>query len=244
MTGTQFYPRERIASEGRSRGMLEQNLRDLTSLYQELWFSAFDTSMALFDNTLQFIGNTEPSRTLLRTLSPRRICDAPRYPTRDPFLGQVVREANVGETIRVPLRLKNKTRKTREFQLRADQPLKNVRGDVGGAIDLDVQEMTLTPQEIQVVNATVNLANESFKPGFDYKSRILITSEKCETQVLGFTVRVLSEDDAPLIQLGCPCHPSVRRIHWSEHFYCDTDCDEPECDEPSTVESNPNNPTG
>ena len=234
MTGTQFYRNGRTASDRRSLSNIGQDLSSLTSLYQKFWLSTFDLGANLFDDTVQLMGSTEPSRTILRAMKPRRLCEVPLASHPDPFLGEIVREAYVGESIRVPLRVKNRTRKTRVFQFAAEQPLKNVQGEEGGALKLDTTQYTLVSLETRVLNATLDVSSESFKPGFDYKTKIVITSEKCEPQILGFTLRVLSEDAAPLIKLSCLCHPPVRQIHWYDHFYCDVQEDDDCTGEPQS----------
>lgn len=221
MTSTQFYrPGPMSAGSSGPLPALGQNLQSLTALSQDFWLSIFDLSTNLVEDSLQMMGSAAPCRPRMR---PRqRICEIPQYPCPNPRLGTVVREAYVGEQIRVPLRLKNKTRKVRTFQFTA-QPLLNVRGEPGATLDLNPTEYTLEPGEVKLVDTRLSVSPNQFQPGFDYTGNIVITSEKCDPQILKFTLRVKSEDAAPVIKLGCPCDPPVRRVNWYDHFYCDVE---------------------
>lgn len=229
---TQFYRRRPMASQDPRCSPMGQDWLSLANLYQEFWLSAFDLGTSLMDETLQMVSRTEPSRTVSRLLRPRRLCEVPRYADPDPWLGEVVRDAYVGETIRVPLHLKNKTRKTRTFHVDATRPVKNIRGEGGAVLRPNATTFTLLPFDADLFEVTLPISAEFFKPGFDYTTQIVITSEKCADQILGFRVRVLSEDTAPVIKLGCPCDPPVRRVNWYDHFYCDVrgcdDADDPD----------------
>lgn len=231
MTETQFYRRGRMASGRRSLQSISQDLQSFTNLSQDFWLSAFDLGTAMVDETLQWMGDRNTSGMGL--LRPRRVCDVPQYRCPDPHLGDVVRQAYVGETIRVPLRVKNKTAKARTFWFAAE-PLENVQGEVASALSLSPSQYVLTPQQTRLLDIGLTVSADAFKPGFDYSTTIVITSEGCEPQLLGFTLRVMTEDAAPLIKLGCPCRPSVRRIRWYDHFYCDVEADE-KGDRPSTA---------
>ena len=232
MTSTQFYRPGSMATGSRTLNNLGQDLRSLTALSRDFWLSVFDLSTNLMEDSLQTMGSCAPSRMRRRR---GRICEVPRYPCPDPRLGTVVREAYVGEQIRVPLRIKNKTRKVRTFNFTA-QPLSNVQGESGGIPNLSPTEDTLEPGEVKLLDMSLTVSEDQFQPGFDYTGNIVVTSEKCDPQILKFTLRVKSEDAAPLIQLGCPCDPPVRRINWYDHFYCDIkddkDCRAEEPDQP------------
>jgi hypothetical protein len=223
MTGTQFYRSGSMATGLRSPVSLGQEVSRLTALSQNFWLSVFDLSTTLIDDALQVVGDLQP----VSGRRPRRACEVPQYPCPNPRLGTVVREAYVGERVRVPLRVKNKTPKARTYQF-TTEPLRNVRGEAASALDLSPAQHTLGPGEVRVLEASLPVSAEVFEPGLDYTGDIVITSEKCDPQLLRFTLRVKSEDAAPLIKLGCPCDPPVRRVNWYDHFYCDTTgCDTP-----------------
>jgi hypothetical protein len=221
MTGTHFYRSESPLAGLRSPANLGQDVGRLTALSQNFWLSVFELSTTLIDDALQVV-DLQPGSLGRR---PRRACEVPQYPCPNPRLGTVVREAYIGEQVRVPLRVKNKTHKARTYQF-TTEPLRNVRGEVANALELSPAQHTLAPGEVRVLETSLNVSAEVFESGFDYTGDIVITSEKCDPQLLRFTLRVKSEDAAPLIKLGCPCDPPLRRVNWYDHFYCDlTGCD-------------------
>ena len=217
MTGTQFYYPGSMAARSRALTPLGQNLRSLTLLSQDFWLSLFDLSTNLVEDSLQVMGSYAPS---CKKLTPRRMCEIPQYPCPNTCLGTVVREAYVGEQIRVPLRIKNKTRKARTFQF-TTEPLRNVRGEMAATLALNPSQCILEPEEVKVLDTCLMVSADQFQPGFDYTGNIMITSEKCNPQILRFTLQVKSENTAPLLKLSCPCDPPVRWVNWYDHFYCD-----------------------
>lgn len=195
---------------------------DLPALIHEFLSVASDFGTALADETLALIASSEPGHTLFNTLKLKRksICSVPTYKGSDPCLGEIIRKAYVGERIRVPIKFKNVTKRSRTFNFAIPNPLENIKGEEAESIQLDTPQLNLDACQTSLLNLMLDVS-ERFEPGFDYMTRIDITSEGCDPQFLTVILKVLSEDLAPLVPLDCPCCPPVRRNHWSEHYYCD-----------------------
>lgn len=220
MTGLSSYRKSEIFSQCHSLGKHSYQSYDLAALTHEFLSTASDLGIALADETFALITSSEPGHTLFKALKRKSICSVPTYKCPDPCLGEILRKAYIGERIRVPVKFKNVTKKSRIFGFAAPNPLKNIKGNTAESVSLDVLQLSLDSCQTGILNLTLDVS-DNFEPGFDYTTKIDITSDDCDPQFLIFTLRVLSEDLAPLVPLDCPCCPPVRRTHWSEHFYCD-----------------------
>jgi hypothetical protein len=220
MTGLSSYRKSETFSQYHSLGKNSYQSYDLAALTHEFLSTASDLGIALADETFALITSAEPGHTLFKALKRKSICSVPTYKCPDPCLGEILRKAYIGEHIRVPVKFKNVTKKSRIFGFASPNPLKNVKGNTAESLNLDVLQLSLDSCQTGILNLTVDVSDK-FEPGFDYTTKIDITSDECDPQFLIFTLRVLSEDLAPLVPLDCPCCPPVRRTHWSEHFYCD-----------------------
>ncbi len=217
MAITQFYPPGAVAPGSRSLNALGQDLRTLTSLSQDFWVSLFELGTNFWDDTVQLSERLQSSSLRLR---PRRVCEGTAYPSPNPCLGTVVREAYVGEQVRLPLKVKNTTRRARTFQF-STEALRNVQGETASAFELSPSQYTLGPNEVRILEASLTVDPQRFMPGFDYTSDVVVASERCAPQLLRVILRVKTVESAPLIKLTCPCDPPVRRVNWYDHFYCD-----------------------
>ncbi|HEY9667938.1 MAG TPA: hypothetical protein V6C91_14090 [Coleofasciculaceae cyanobacterium] len=220
MTGLSSYRKSETFSQCHSLGKNSYPSYDLAALTHEFLSTASDLGTALADETFALITSTEPCHTLFKAFKRKSICSVPTYKCPDLCLGEILRKAYIGERIRVPVKFKNITKKSRIFSFAAPNPLKNVKGNTAESLNLDVLQLSLDSCQTGILNLTLDVS-DNFEPGFDYTTKIDITSDECDPQFLIFILRVLSEDLAPLVPLDCPCCPPVRRTHWSEHFYCD-----------------------
>jgi hypothetical protein len=156
---------------------------------------------------------------VLRRLRATGVCATPKDLCDDPCVGTIVRTAHVGERIRIPIRVRNRSRKARRYRF-APQPLRSASGDSPPGFSLAPTELTLAPAQMGMVVATVDLA-QGYQAGTDYRSHVFVSSEGCDQQYFCVTVRTLSDDAGPAVELTCPCRPKSRRVHWYHHFYCD-----------------------
>lgn len=93
-------------------------------------------------------------------------------------------------------------------------------GEAGGAVSFAPSSITLDPGEVGLVRAAVDAARHV--EGRDYASRVELNAEHCETQTLTMMVTVRRpEEDAPVVDLTCCCHPRPRPLRWYHHNYCD-----------------------
>ncbi|MBF2002719.1 MAG: hypothetical protein IGS38_18590 [Synechococcales cyanobacterium M58_A2018_015] len=194
---------------------------DLAALTYEFFSSASDLGTALVDETLALMTQTEPGHTLLKAMKRKSICSTPIYQSPDPCRGEIERKVYRGEQIRIPIKFKNISKKSRIFEFAAPHPFKNAKGDTAELLSLSATHLSLDAAETGSLVLMLDVS-ESFQAGFDYAAKIDVTSEGCDPQYLIVILRVLSDDLAPLVPLDCPCCPPVCRTHWSEHFYCDT----------------------
>lgn len=129
----------------------------------------------------------------------------------DRDLGTLTRDAYAGETVRLPVKLQNRSGRARALDLAAAA----FRGDAGPIpvvpalsrthLDLPDGQTGLVVAEIQVTAA--------FTPGTDYTSLITVTSRCCAPQDLRVRLRVRPDSRSPTVRLCCGCDESPRRAH-------------------------------
>jgi len=156
---------------------------------------------------------------LLRRLRATGACAPPPMSCPDPCVGTVVRQAYLGERVRIAIKVRNRSAKARTYRFEAE-PLRSARGDTPGPLDIQPAELTLAPMQLGMLAATVDVGR-GFEPATEYRSHVFVRSEGCETQYVCVVVSVLSDDVAAPFDLTCPCRPKSRRVEWYHHFYCD-----------------------
>ena len=142
------------------------------------------------------------------------VCPPPLRHDCDRDLGTVVRDAYVGETVRIPVKLQNRSGRRRAMALAASA----LRSDAGplpltpslsrSHLDLPDGQTGLVVIEIEVTDA--------FTPGARYTSVVAVTSRCCGPQDLRVCLRVQPDSRCTTVQICCrgterpragPCGP-------------------------------------
>ena len=211
-------------SRAGSRGLdqarlLAGNLQGLALATQQFVSAVSQIQSAVTDDALRSLRGAIERNTPIRLRS-GRACDRPEAVCCDPHLGTVTRPARLGETVRLTAKLRNGTGKSRTFTIKADQPLRNSRGETAGAAKVEPASLTLAPGETRLITATVAVG-DGFSTGFTYATDVTVETEGCDPQRLPIAVAVESDVAAPLVVLCCGCEPPVRPLRYYHHFYCD-----------------------
>lgn len=129
------------------------------------------------------------------------VCRPVEHHDCDPHLGTVTRDAFVGETIRIPVKLRNRSGRRRALELSAG-PLLREDGVAGGVPTLDPGTLDLleTATGLVVIGVEVTPA---FGTGYEYTSTVTVTSRCCDPQVLRVRLRVRPDGRAPTFGVCC-----------------------------------------
>jgi hypothetical protein len=215
MSGTRYYATGG-GQLGARAGDLAQSLGTMGGMLREVLSAAGELQGAVLREvagTLRASGLPQPSLRYARS------CDFPDYACCDPDLGTVHRDAQPGETIRMPLRFKNTTGKARAFTLELAGELKDSRGRTVKALQVTPERLELDDGETGLVLLQAVIGDE-FAAGTTYRTRLRVKAEDCEPQHLTVSISV-ALDEGPVIGLCCGCDPKVRPLRWYHHYYCD-----------------------
>ncbi len=129
------------------------------------------------------------------------VCPPPERHDCDRDLGVVTRDAYPGETVRIPVTLKNRSGRHRVLALTAD-PLRGPGGDL--AITPSLSPGTLDLLESQSGFVVIGLeVTDVLGPGSEYTSVITVSSKCCDPQELRLRLRVRPLDRAPSFPICC-----------------------------------------
>lgn len=155
----------------------------------------------------------------LPSLAKARSCGAPSCDCPSPDLGEIRRLIDRPEQVQVAIRLRNTTRKQRQYRLEPGV-VQSPFGEEAGRLTVAPAEVTLEPGDGIVVRAAVDATK--FQPHVDYAATIKVSAENCEPMRLAVVVRVEPESEVvPVVDLHCCCTPKVRPLRWYHHYYCD-----------------------
>lgn len=214
MSGTQFYSATGASRLDQTRNLTE-NVRSLASLARTFFESIGDIQSAMVRDT---VGALLPEGANIKLR--RGVCSFPDASCADTRVGKLRRTAYVGEVVRMPVRFRNATSKTRRFVVAAKDPLRDSKGDDAATLRVAPEEFTLAPGEARLVDIAAPVDNK-FAAGFEYATRVRIESDNCEDQFLSVCIYVAADDAGPTVDLKCPCKPPVRPLRWYHHYYCD-----------------------
>jgi len=144
------------------------------------------------------------------------VCRPAEHHDCDPHLGTVTRDAFVGETIRIPVTLRNRSGRRRALVLSAE-PLRREDGAAGGVPTLDPGTLDLLETESGLVVIGVEVT-PAFGTGYEYTSLVTVASRCCDPQALRVRLRVRPDGRAPTFGVCCagdadpgPCGKSPAR---------------------------------
>jgi hypothetical protein len=129
------------------------------------------------------------------------VCRPAEHHDCDPHLGTVTRDAFVGETIRIPVKLRNRSGRSRALVLSAE-PLRREDGVAGGVPTLDPGTLDLLEAESGLVVIGVEVT-PAFGTGYEYTSLVTVASRCCDPQQLRVRLRVRADGRAPTFGVCC-----------------------------------------
>ena len=129
------------------------------------------------------------------------VCRPPEHHDCDLRLGTVTRDAYVGETIRIPVRLRNRSGRGRRLVLSAGQFLSE-GGVTAPAPTLDPGTLVLMETESGLVTVGVEVT-PAFQPGREYIAVVTASSKCCDPQELRVRLRVRPDGRAPTFDVCC-----------------------------------------
>ncbi|MBP9188744.1 MAG: hypothetical protein KBF51_04345 [Chitinophagales bacterium] len=129
------------------------------------------------------------------------------------------REANAGETIKVPFKIKNDLSVAKTYRI----GVRTIYDADGNAINvqptLDKTTVTLQPGASQLINMTLQISAD-YMPGYSYETEIVIR-EKDVNQNICFSLAVNAFENIPV---ACPRNEKdyfIKWQSWQSHFYCE-----------------------
>jgi hypothetical protein len=128
------------------------------------------------------------------------VCPPPRVHECDPRLGTVTRDAYVGETIRIPVRLRNRSGHGRRLVLTAGQ-FTTDDGVTAPAPTVD-PGIVLMGDDSGIVTVGVTVT-QAFQPGRDYVAVVTVSSKCCDPQELRVRLRVHPDGRCPTFDVCC-----------------------------------------
>ena len=146
------------------------------------------------------------------------VCPQPVRHECDPHLGTVSRDAYVGEVLKIPVRLQNRSGRTRVLALSAG-PFRTGNGQVATAPTLSPAALDLSETESGLVLIGVDVTT-AFATGYEYTTALVVSSRCCDPQELRVRLRVRPDGRAPSYGVCCagahdsgPCggHPGRTR---------------------------------
>ena len=128
------------------------------------------------------------------------VCPPPQVHDCDLRLGTVTRDAYVGETIRIPVRLRNRSGTGRRLVLSA--------GGFATEDGVTAPAPTVDPGLVLMDNdsgiVTVGVAvTPAFQPGREYVAVVTVSSRCCEPQELRVRLRVRPDGRCPTFDVCC-----------------------------------------
>ncbi len=113
----------------------------------------------------------------------------------------VTRDAFVGETIRIPVRLRNRSDRGRRLALTAGQFLAE-GGVAAPAPTLDPATLVLMGTESGLVTVALEVT-PAFQAGREYTAVVTVSSKCCDPQELRVRLRVRPDGRAPTFDVCC-----------------------------------------
>jgi hypothetical protein len=129
------------------------------------------------------------------------VCRPPEVHDCDLRLGTVTRDAFVGETIRMPVRLRNRSDRGRRLVLTAG-PFVAEDGVAAPAPTLDPGTLVLMGTESGLVTVGVEVT-PAFQAGREYTAVVTVSSRCCDPQELRVRLRVRPDGRAPTFDVCC-----------------------------------------
>ncbi len=128
------------------------------------------------------------------------VCPPPEVHDCDLRLGTVTRDVYVGETIRIPVRLRNRSGRGRRLILTAGQ-FETGDGATAPAPTVD-PGIVLMEGESGLVTVGVEVT-PAFQPGRDYVAVVTVSSKCCDPQELRVRLRVRPDGRCPTFDVCC-----------------------------------------
>jgi hypothetical protein len=129
------------------------------------------------------------------------VCPPPEHHDCDLRLGTVTRDVYVGETIRIPVRLRNRSGRGRRLVLTAGQ-FATEDGVTAPAPTVDPGTLVLLETETGSVTLGVEVT-AAFQPGREYIAVLTVSSRCCDPQELRVRLRVRPDGRAPTFDVCC-----------------------------------------
>lgn len=129
------------------------------------------------------------------------VCRPAEHHDCDPHLGTVTRDAFVGETIRIPVNLRNRSDRRRALVL-AVEPFRRDDGTTATAPSLDRGTLDLLETETGRVVMEVAVT-PAFQAGHEYTTTLTVRSKCCDPQELRVRLRVRPDARAPTFGVCC-----------------------------------------
>lgn len=129
------------------------------------------------------------------------VCRPAEHHDCDPDLGTVTRDAFVGERIRIPVKLRNRSGRRRALVL-STEPLRRDDGAAATAPSLDPATLDLLETESGLVVIGVDVTT-AFQAGHEYTTVVTVRSKCCDPQELRVRLRVRPDGRAPTFGVCC-----------------------------------------
>jgi hypothetical protein len=129
------------------------------------------------------------------------VCRPPEVHDCDLRLGTVTRDAFVGETIRMPVRLRNRSDRGRRLVLTAG-PFLSADGVAAATPTLDPATLVLMATEARLVTVGLEVT-PAFGAGREYTAVVTVSSRCCDPQELRLRLRVRPDGRAPTFDVCC-----------------------------------------
>jgi hypothetical protein len=129
------------------------------------------------------------------------VCRPPEVHDCDLRLGTVTRDAFVGETIRMPVRLRNRSDRGRRLVLTAG-PFLSADGVAAATPTLDPDTLVLMATEARLVTVGLEVT-PAFGAGREYTAVVTVSSRCCDPQELRLRLRVRPDGRAPTFDVCC-----------------------------------------
>jgi hypothetical protein len=201
------------------REALAARVSDLAGVTKRTMSTAMDAGSSLLDAYMGLLGTVMSSASGLRAAR----CAIPETECPPRCVCQIEWEARRGEGLRATIRVTNVGQQARPFTFQAGS-FQGSSGDTGVVPTLSPAAATLKPNESVVVGVGLEVG-ESFQPGQDYDSEVLIRGayEQCVT--LKLHVQPARATHCEVRQGEIPTR--IRAHHWYDHFQCEELCFEP-----------------
>jgi hypothetical protein len=128
------------------------------------------------------------------------VCPRPDVHDCDPRLGTVTRDAHLGERIRIPVRLRNRSETGRRLILTAGE-FTTADGVTAPAPAVD-PGIVLMGTESGLVTVEVDVT-PAFQPGREYVAVVTVSSRCCDPQELRVRLRVRPDGRCPTFDVCC-----------------------------------------